>query len=552
MKKISKNLLTCSIWVTATLASLILWVPIAQAHPLGNFTINHYAGLQVSSDQIGVDYVLDMAEIPAFQEMRQIDRPSDVNQTSQYAAKKCNEVNSQLSLNLRLNLNQTPLALNLRQSNVEFPAGMGGLSTLRLTCDFEHELTAQLTPSNTIEKSPSIEFNDRLYPDRLGWREITVTTQDLPFQGDLPSTSLSKRLTDYPTDLLSSPLNQRQAVFSIATSGMSSPKTDLSEPNAFDRQGNTSIERSEDPFTRLITLQTLNLPTVLFSLLIAFIWGGFHALSPGHGKTIVGAYLVGSRGTFQQAVLLGLTVTATHTVGIFALGLLTLGSTQFEVTEQIYPWLSILSGGLVTAIGIKLFTDRLRENQPVLNLSGLTHDSEHAHSHEHEHPHPHRHEHPHEYPHPHPYPHEHPHPHSHDGHDHEAEKNHEPGYHTHGVGQAPHSHLPANNEPITGASLIALGISGGLLPCPSALVVLLSSIALGRVGFGLALVTAFSLGLAAVLIAVGLVLVYSRDRFERLPMPRLATRFLPAMSALAITIMGVGMTTSALVSYRVN
>ena len=536
MKKISKNVLKCSIWITATLASFTLWVPMVQAHPLGNFTINHYAGLQVNPDRIGVDYVLDMAEIPAFQEIRQIDRQTD---TDNYSIKKCNEINSQLDLNLNL----IALSLNLKNSNVEFPAGMGGLSTLRLTCDFEHELVTKLAPSDIAQRSPSIEFSDRLYADRLGWREITVVTQDLPIQGDITSTSLSKRLTDYPTDLLSSPLNQRQVAFSIATSGMSAPKTDLSEPNAFDRQGNTSIERSEDPFTRLITLQTLDLPTVLFSLFIAFVWGGFHALSPGHGKTIVGAYLVGSRGTFRQAILLGLTVTATHTAGIFALGLLTLGSTQFEVTEQIYPWLSILSGGLVTAIGVKLFADRLRENQSLLSLPSLI-KAEHPHEHSHHHPHEHSHHH-----HPHEHPHEHPHHHSHEK---EAEKDHGPDYHTHGVGQVPHSHLPANNEPITGASLVALGISGGLLPCPSALVVLLSSIALGRVGFGLALVTAFSLGLAAMLTIVGLVLVYSRDRFERLPMPRVATQFLPAMSALAITIMGVGMTTSALVSYRVN
>ena len=537
MKKIPKILWQCSIWTTATLASLILWTPIAQAHPLGNFTINHYAGLQVGPDRIGVDYVLDMAEIPAFQEMRQIDRQSDTSQTRQYAAQKCSEVNSELSLNL----NQTPLPLNLKRSNVEFPAGMGGLSTLRLTCDFEHELAAKLTPSDAIQQSPSIEFSDRLYPDRLGWREMTVITHDLPIQGDVTSTSLSKRLTDYPTDLLSSPLNQRQVSFLIATSGLSAPTIDSSESKEFGQQKSPSLDRSEDPFTRLITLQTLNIPTVIFSLFIAFVWGGLHALSPGHGKTIVGAYLVGSRGTFKQAVLLGLTVTATHTAGIFALGLLTLGSTQFEVTEQIYPWLSILSGGLVTAIGVKLFTDRLRENQPVLSLSSLTNVPEHSHPHPHEHPH---HEHPH-----HEHSHEHAHPHPHD---HEAEKHHEPGYHSHGVGQVAHSHLPANNEPITGASLIALGISGGLLPCPSALVVLLSSIALGRVGFGLALVTAFSLGLAAMLTMIGLVLVYSRDRFERLPMPGAATRFLPAMSALAITLMGVGMTTSALVSYRVN
>ncbi len=234
----------------------------------------------------------------------------------------------------------------------------------------------------------------------------------------------------------------------------------------------------------------------------SFVWGAMHAMSPGHGKTIVGAYLVGARATAQQAVFLGLTTTITHTIGVFALGLVALFASQYILPEQLYPWLSCLSGLMVVAIGVNLFISRMRSTQ-LLKRSHLGHHAEQHHNHHHEHDHG----------------------------------------HSHGT----HSHLPpsADGSPVTWRSLLILGISGGLVPCPSALVVLLSSIALGRVGFGLVLVLAFSLGLAGVLTALGLLLVRAKRLFERVPTMRLI-KVLPAISALVIALLGLGITTQAL------
>ena len=239
--------------------------------------------------------------------------------------------------------------------------------------------------------------------------------------------------------------------------------------------------------------------TLLVAIAVSFVWGGMHAMSPGHGKTIVGAYLVGSRATAQHAIFLGLTTTITHTLAVFALGLIALFASRFVVPDQIYPWLSCLSGLMVVVIGLNLFISRLRNTR---------HRTTHHHAH-----------------------------HGHSHHDH---------HHTHGGSN--HSHLPpmTDEAPITWRSLLTLGISGGLVPCPSALVVLLSAVALGRVGFGLVMVLAFSLGLAGVLTGLGLLLVRTKRLFDRLPSQMRLVKVLPAVSALVVALIGVGITTQAL------
>ncbi len=245
--------------------------------------------------------------------------------------------------------------------------------------------------------------------------------------------------------------------------------------------------------------------SLIVALIGAFFWGAMHAMSPGHGKTIVGAYLMGSKVTAQHALFLGLTTTLTHTIGVFILGLATLFASQFILPERVLPWLSILSGFMVLVIGLNLFISRLR-NQ----------DREHHHHHDRDRDHDHEHKH-------------------HHHHDHDHKHHH-------------HHHLPSKT-PVTWRNLLALGISGGLVPCPSALVLLLSAIAIGRVGFGLSLVLAFSLGLAAVLTVLGLLLIYAKQRFEKLqlPKPQRLLTILPALSGFLISLIGLGITTQALI-----
>ncbi|WP_375468862.1 nickel/cobalt transporter [uncultured Nostoc sp.] len=495
-----KKLLYRLAWSTVIITICLFWMLPANAHPLGNFTINHYAGVQVATDSVGIDYVLDMAEIPAFQEINQLDtnhnRKAEPLETVQYPDQKCQEVNSHLQLLINKHLQ----ALSLIKSTVEFPPGVGGLSTLRLSCNFQG--TTELVGANQL-----IEFEDQFYPQRLGWREITVVANGVPIQGDFTSSSITNRLRDYPTDLLSSPLDQRRIDLKLNPSLTSSQQAPPPGVKSSSRLDNALTGRSNDVFTSLITQENHNFLTILIALAIAFLWGGLHALSPGHGKTIVGAYLVGSRSNAQHALFLGLIVTITHTAGIFALGLVTLGTSEFILTEQLYPWLSVLSGVLVTVIGLNLFISRLQGTQ-------VSHSHDHDLDHEH----------------------------SHDLHHHHHHVHHE------------HSHLPPDGDlsSMNWSSLLALGISGGLLPCPSALVVLLSAIAMGRIGFGLALVSAFSLGLAAVLTGIGLMLVYAKDRFEHLPFQIPKIKMLPIASALCITLIGLGITSQALLAHPWN
>jgi len=248
-------------------------------------------------------------------------------------------------------------------------------------------------------------------------------------------------------------------------------------------------------FSSLIGRHHLSALVILASLAAAFFWGMAHALSPGHGKTIVGAYLVGSRGTARHAAFLGVTVTVTHTLAVFALGLITLFASHYVPPERLFPIMSLVSGGIVLVLGLGLLGQRLRA---VFGTSGHEHG-----------------------------------PHADVAHRH---------------GGRPHSHLPprCGDGGVNWRRLLALGISGGLLPCPSALVVLLGAIAFGRIGFGLLLIVAFSLGLAAVLTAIGLAFVYAGRLVQRpLTGGRLA-RVLPALSALIITGVGVGLTFAAL------
>ena len=490
-------------------------VPIAAAHPLGNFTINHYAGLHVTREAVTIDYVLDMAEIPAFQEIATFDANGngqpEADETAGYHSSQCDAIRSGLDLRV----NGQPAAITLNSSAIEFPAGAGGLLTLRLTCAFRASIAS-------TGESHRLEFQDNSYAERLGWREIVVTGEGISLEGNFASRSVSNRLTTYPDDLLSSPLNQRYVALSFtlaavpdeSTSSVQSPTSNLQLPTS----------NRDDVFTRLITLPDLNPATLVFALLVSFAWGAMHAMSPGHGKGMVAAYLVGTRGTPKHAVVLGLTVTATHTLGVFVLGLVVLFASNYILPEQLYPWLSLASGVLVIGIGVSLVVVRIRAIRSGRGLMAHTH-ADHMHDH-HDHDHDHTHEHV---------------DHAHDrGHAHEQD-------HRHGSGR--HTHTPVDgNGRVTMRSLVAMGISGGLIPCPTALVVLLSAVALGRVVFGMTLIVVFSAGLAAVLVGIGLLLVSGRRLLDRLPVNNRALHLIPLAGACLVIITGAVMTIQAVSS----
>jgi ABC-type nickel/cobalt efflux system permease component RcnA len=219
---------------------------------------------------------------------------------------------------------------------------------------------------------------------------------------------------------------------------------------------------------------------VLLSLLVAAFWGAAHALTPGHGKALVAGYLVGTRGRPRHAFALGATVTVTHTAGVFGLGLVTLGLSTVVVPEQLYPWLTLVSGLLVVGVGAGVLLRRAR----------------HARGH----------------------------------------------YGHHGA----HHHHDHHGDDIGLRGILGIGAAAGLLPCPSALVVLLSAIALHQLAFGLALIVAFSVGLAATITSIGLVAVLARRAFARARLDGPLIRALPALSAAVIVAVGLVITVKAI------
>ena len=435
----------------------------AVAHPLGNFTVNRFSAVELSGDRAYVKYVLDMAEIPTFQERRQIADESSFETA----------LTGRIGRGLRLSVGGRPVVLTALAHELAFPPGTAGLRTLRFEAVYA---------SPPLDGARSrLEFTDTNFRDRIGWQEVVLRAERgaQVFSSTVPSTSVSQELLAYPKDLLSSPLEVTGARASFE------PGDDAGQPPVLLARDQLATkvavrEAGEGGFASLIAQQDLGFGVILLSLGIALFWGAAHALSPGHGKAIVTAYLVGQRGTPRHAAALGLIVTATHTVGVFTLGFVTLALSQFIVPEQLYPWIGLASGLLVIGVGASVLLARVR------------HRRAHAHGH----------------------------------------------HHHHG-----HEHAPAE---LSWRGLTAVGISGGLLPCPSALVVLLAAISLHRVALGLLLIVAFSAGLALSITGIGLVAVLAKRSFRRFEVQGRVIGLLPAVSALVIVLAGVAMTARAL------
>ena len=288
-------------------------------------------------------------------------------------------------------------------------------------------------------------------------------------------------------------------------------------------------EHSGDRIKELIN-RPLTLQLAIAALVISFVLGGLHALTPGHGKAIVAAYLVGSKGRIIDAVFLGLVVTFTHTFSVIALGVVMLVAQEFA-PEDIVPWLSLFSGVLIVGIGAWLLTKNMKQY-----YSSGAHNHAHAHQHPHPHDHSHGHDHAHDDDHDHDHPHADDHDHGHDhSHDDDHDHSHDPG-HTHSHGGHTHSHAPPERTGFWG--LLSLGISGGVVPCVDALIGLLFAISLNKLVWGLIILCAFSLGLAAVLVAIGILMVMAKPLIARFTGEGIWLQRLPIMSAAVVILLG--------------
>ncbi len=451
----------------------------AAAHPLGNFTTNRYSRIELSGDHVYVLYVLDLAEIPTFQAQDDVGRLGPEGYAKSLAA--------ELSRGLTLTVGGERRPLVALRHAIAFPEGVGGLHTTRLEVVYE---------GGEVAGGPiALAYSDANFPNRIGWREIVVQGErgSRVLSSSAPSKSSSDELLAYPKSQLRSPLDvtEAQARFTPGAEAGVPPAVlagkDLRAPVRV-------ASRSDTGFAALIGKKDLSLGFVLISILVAVFWGAAHAFSPGHGKTIVAAYLIGTRGTPRHALYLGLIVTVTHTIGVFALGLVTLALSAFIVPERLYPWLNLVSALLVVSVGLAVLRWRLREFS-----RARARRAAHAHGHDRDH------------------------------------------HHEHG-----HSHAPEPGSGMRG--LVGMGISGGIIPCPTALVVLLAAISLHRVGYGLVLILSFSVGLAAAMTAIGLLAVSAKRAFSRVDLEGGIVKLLPAVSALVILGLGIAMTVRSLPS----
>ena len=417
----------------------------AGAHPLGNFSMNHIAEVSVSDGRVDVHYVLDQAEIPTFQER-------GVAQAERVRRKR-----AEVLRRLRVTADGRPLTLTPGIPTLALRPGAGGLQTTR----FELTLGAAV-------HARRVEVRDGTYPGRVGWRAIVARPgRGTAVRSSVPATEPTHGLTRYPKDALSSPADIRSATLAARPGNGTVTAPGADAKGTADGSRESGRATAGDGLAGIFADASAGRGVLILLLLAAFGWGAVHALSPGHGKAMVAAYLVGTRGTARHAAALGTTVTVTHTAGVLLLGVVALTLSAFILPEQLYPWLNLASGLLVVGVGAAVLRKRARRRH---------------HHHHHHHP-----------------------------------------------------------EDLSTRGILAMGASAGLIPCPSALVVLLGAVAQHQLALGLVMIVAFSLGLAATLTALGIAVVHA----TKLPVPGRVAAALPTASAFAIVCVGVVLTVQA-------
>ncbi|WP_257231770.1 nickel transporter [Streptomyces sp. Rer75] len=457
-------------------APVLLPAGSAEAHPLGNFTVNRYDGLVITQDAVRVDHVEDLAEIPSAQAKAQIDKNGDDalsrSELSAWADTRC----ATAAEEARLTVDGRKTDVRVQRSAARNRPGQAGLPTLRVDC----RLTAGLAHA----QKAAIGYRPHDVGTGPGWRELSAQGDRMTLtDSTAPTRSVSHRLTRYPKGQLSSPLDQRTATLRVEPGG---PALAAATP-ASDRDdavGSSVLPRGADRWTQALTSMVarhdITFGFALTAFGIAVMLGAMHALAPGHGKTMMAAAAAaGGRSALRDVLTLGASVTVTHTMGVFALGLLvTAGS---AAAPSVISWLGIASGVLVALAGAGLLRKAVRRHRHV-----KAHQHQHHHDHDHEHGHSHDHGHPH-------------------GHTHT---------HTHDHGDG-HTHTHEIRPTLRGTLL--MGFAGGMVPSPSAVVVLVGAAALGQAWFGIVLVVAYGLGLALTLTAAGFTAVrVGQEAAERL------------------------------------
>jgi ABC-type nickel/cobalt efflux system permease component RcnA len=467
-------------------AALVLLAPAgpAAAHPLGNFSVNQLDSLALYPDRIEVAAIVDTAELPTLQDRSTVDTSGDGEvsdgERGAYAARACADLAGRFEVSVR----GERLMWTVGASSYSYAPGAAGLSTARLDC--------ALTVPADLARAGEVRVDNHYLVERVGWREIVATGRGVRLvDPPVPATSRTGGdLRSYPADMLSNPPDVRSAVL----------RTEPGEGGA--AAAASRVDSDTSWTTRLVSAGESKLnalvgeggqgPLVgLLAVLLALALGAAHAALPGHGKTIMAAYLAGKRGRARDAVAVGGMVTLTHTGGVLVVGLL-LTTFAGLVGQAVLGWLGVVSGVLVVAVGAAMLVG--------LRRRGVAAGHHHHHhgwlGHQHGHSHDHSHDRDH-------------------SHDHD---------HSHGH---PHDSGPRRPSKL---GIAGIGVAGGLVPSPSALIVLLGAVGLGRTLFGVLLVLAYGLGMAGTLTAAGLALVGLQKRWARRTRVSTRTRWL-AVSA---------------------
>ncbi|MFB6872151.1 nickel transporter [Streptomyces sp. NPDC056323] len=480
------------------------------AHPLGNFSLNHYDGLRFVPDGIEDTAVVDSAEIPTAQDEQATDRDRDGRVSAAEAAARAKARCAELAGRTRVSAGGEALDWHVGRTSLTYGKGAAGLSIARLTC--------VLRADADLSGPADVTFASGAEAARTGWKEITAVGSGVRLvDSSVPARSSSDALRSYPTggdggrssDVVDARIRTEPgATGAGGGAGAAGSRLPGAAP-AVDR-GAILFPALEYRLTGLTSGRDLTVPVGLFAVLLTMLLGAGHAALPGHAKLAVAACLARKEGGVRAAFAVGATVTVTHTAGVLAVGLVLTAGGGF-LGERLLGWLGAVSGAVIAVLGTGLVVTAvraLRTGRPASHSHGHRHGHGHGHSHGHGHGHSHGHAH---------------------------------GHH-HDHGRSRRTGLPA---------LLGVGLAGGLVPSPSALVVLLGAVALSRTFFGVLLVVGYGVGMALTLTSAGLLLAGGSNRLavlgeRRLPALRRCTPYMSVLTALAVLAVGIGLTVRSL------
>lgn len=428
---------------------------IAVAHPLGNFTINHLARITANGSVLRVHYVLDIAEIPAFQIMH-----GASGSWNRYRAPWTNAELDVVQAGLHVSIDGSPAKLEARSAVSSLRPGAGGLPIIRWVGEFTTALRGA--------HGHRVAVHDEVYADRrIGWKDVIIGSQTEP----------TDDLRRYPSALIGTPRRVNAAAFAVLPSGAIAHVREQADTSP--AAGTLAAWISPAALSDLFSRPEQTPLFVLFTVLAAFGLGALHAVEPGHGKALLAFTLVGARATTRQALVLALSLTVAHTAGVLLLGIVLFAATGF-VSESIYPWITLVSGAAIAVIGARSLAAYVRLRR------GITHSHEHGRA-----------------------------------------------------GRHSHTHSPTDSaRPLNFRTAIVAALSGGIAPCPAAIVVLLAALRLHHLGYGLALIVVFSMGLASVLSGLGIGVVHGAAWLSKRSAYARVANYGPLVTALVISVIG--------------